>query len=437
MDENNETKEKILSLVDQYYSENFQNKFIPGETFIHCSGKLFDNNELRLGVESILDGWWTEGRFAKDFEKKLGEFIGNGQIKLVNSGSSANLVAFAALTSHLLAEKRIKQGDEVITVAAGFPTTLNPIIQLGAVPVFVDVGIDTYNAIPEQIEQAITDKTKAIFLAHTLGNPFNLSKIKELCEKHNLWLIEDCCDALGSTYNGQKVGTFGDISTLSFYPAHQITTGEGGAVFTNNTTIARAAGSFRDWGKDCWCPPGKDNQCGQRFNQQHGELPFGYDHKYVFSHLGYNLKLTDMQAAIGIAQLAKLNSFIEARKNNFKELYDFFSKYEDKFYLPKTEENAEPSWFGFPLTIKEGAGFTRKEIIDFLNNNKVGTRFVFGGNLTKQPYFKNHNVKYRVVGDLKNTDIVMNNSFWIGVQPNITKEMLDYIKQTFEKFLER
>jgi CDP-4-dehydro-6-deoxyglucose reductase, E1 len=436
MTENNETKEKILSLVEKYYNENFQNKFVAGETFIHCSGKLFDQEEFKLGVESILDGWWTEGRFAEQFEKDLVKFLGVKYIKLVNSGSSANLIALAALTSHLLEEKRLKKGDEVITVAAGFPTTVNPIIQLGMVPVFVDVEIGNYNAAPDEIENAITDKTKAIFMAHTLGNPFNLTKVKELCEKHNLWLIEDCCDALGSEFDGKKVGTFGDIATLSFYPAHHITTGEGGAVFTNDNLLSRAIGSFRDWGKDCWCPPGVDNKCGKRFSQQHGDLPFGYDHKYVFSHLGYNLKLTDMQASIGIAQLCKIDSFIEMRKNNFYELIDFFSKYSDKFYLPESEEGANPSWFGFPLTIREHVGFTREELINFLNDNKVGTRFVFGGNLTKQPYFKNHDVKYRVVGNLKNTDIVMNNSFWIGVQPNLTKEMLEYMKKVFEKFFE-
>lgn len=428
-------KKRISELIEQYYSLAFTKKFVAGQTYIPNSGKLFDSEELINGADAVLDGWWTEGRYTTEFSARIAELTGAKHVILTNSGSSANLIAVASLTSHLLGERKVKPGDEIITVAAGFPTTVNPIIQVNAIPVFVDVSLGNYNAIPEQVEKAISKKTKAIFLAHTLGNPFNLKKIKELCEKHNLWLVEDCCDALGSKYNSKKVGTFGDIASLSFYPAHHITTGEGGAVFTNNSTLAKAALSIRDWGRDCWCMPGKDNTCGNRFSQQHGDLPFGYDHKYVYSHIGYNMKMTDLQAAIGLAQLKKLPEFQKTREKNFKELHTFFSKnFSDKFILPESEKEAAPSWFGYPITVKENAGFARKELVDFLDKNKVGSRPVFGGNMIKQPYFKDYDIKYRVVGELKNTDIVMNNTFWIGVQPNITKEMLNYMTEVFMKF---
>jgi len=431
-----DVKKKIFELVKQYYRLAFNRQFIPGQTIIPNSGKLFDSEELINGVDAVLDAWWTEGRFTSEFSAKLGEFLGVEHVHLTNSGSSANLIALSSLTSHLLKERRIKPGDEVIGVAAGFPTTLNPIIQINAVPVFVDVSLGKYNAIPEEIEKAIGKKTKAIFLAHTLGNPFNLKKIKELCEKHNLWLVEDCCDALGSKYDNKKVGTFGDIASLSFYPAHHITTGEGGAVFTNNSELAKAAASIRDWGRDCWCMPGHENTCGKRFTQKHGDLPSGYDHKYVYSHIGYNMKMTDLQASIGLAQLKKLPDFQKAREKNFKELHSFFSKnFSDVLILPESEKEAMPSWFGYPITVKENAGFSRKELVDFLDMNKVGSRPLFGGNLTKQPYFKNYDIKYGAIGKLENTDKVMNNSFWIGVQPSLTPEMLKHVKDTFKKFI--
>ncbi|MGV8141865.1 MAG: lipopolysaccharide biosynthesis protein RfbH [Candidatus Woesearchaeota archaeon] len=430
-------REKIHGLVDEYYIANKNNfrKFIPGETYIYASRKLFDSKELILGVDAVLDGWWTEGRFATSFSQELKKYLGVRSVILVNSGSSANLIAFMSLTSPILGERRIKPGDEVITVAAGFPTTINPILQAGAVPVFVDINVGTYNAVVSEIESAITKKTKAIVLAHTLGIPYDLDEIVRICKTHNLWLMEDCCDALGSRYNDKMVGTFGDIATLSFYPAHHITTGEGGAAFTNNQQLAQIAFSFRDWGRSCYCKPGTDNTCGRRFSQQHGDLPFGYDHKFVYSHIGYNLKMSDMQAAIGLAQLSKLPGFISARQEHFKELYTFFKEYEDKFYLPIIDDKSTPSYFGFPLTIKEDANFVRTEIVEYLDEHKVGTRLLFCGNVTKQPYFIDNNVKYRKASDLKNTDLVMNNTFWIGVQPEITPEMLEYVKDVFRKFL--
>jgi CDP-6-deoxy-D-xylo-4-hexulose-3-dehydrase len=383
-------------------------------------------------VDASLDGWLTTGRFNAAFEKKLAEFLGVQYCISVNSGSSANLVAFSALTSATLGDRAIKKGDEVIGVAAGFPTTVNPIVQFGAIPVFVDVDLDTHNINADLIEAAITPKTKAIMLAHTLGNPFNLDKVKALCDKYNLWLVEDCCDALGATYNGQLVGTFGDIATLSFYPAHHITMGEGGAVFTNNAQLKLIAESFRDWGRDCYCAPGCDNTCDCRFEQQHGDLPFGYDHKYVYSHLGYNLKITDMQAACGLAQIDKAAGFIAKRRENFTLLSNRLSSLTDFIHLPVATPNSNPSWFGFPITLKPDCGVNRVDLLKFLDQNKIGSRLLFAGNLTKQPYFKT--VDYRVVGELTNTDITMNDTFWIGIYPALGQEHFEFVAEKLEEF---
>jgi CDP-6-deoxy-D-xylo-4-hexulose-3-dehydrase len=396
------------------------------------SGKLLGEEELQNMVAASLDGWLTTGRFNAEFEKKLAAFLGIKYCLSVNSGSSANLVAFSTLTSPKLGDRAIKKGDEVIGVAAGFPTTVNPKIQFGAIPVFVDVDIKTHNVNAELIEAAITPKTKAIMLAHALGNPFNLEKVVDLCKKYNLWLIEDTCDALGAEYNGQKCGTFGDIGTLSFYPAHHMTMGEGGAVFMNSPELKVIAESFRDWGRDCYCAPGCDNTCGCRFEQIHGDLPFGYDHKYVYSHSGYNLKITDMQAACGLAQLEKLDFFIQRRRENYFYLRSRLETLSEYLELPEPTPNSNPSWFGFPLTLKPEAGVTRVELTRFLDNNKIGSRLLFAGNLLKQPYFKN--VQYKVVGDLTNTDITMNNTFWIGVQPALTQEHLDFVADKLEEF---
>jgi CDP-6-deoxy-D-xylo-4-hexulose-3-dehydrase len=433
----NNTLEKLRSeiaiLVKDFAKEQYkETKFIPGETVIPPSGKLLGEEELQNMVAASLDGWLTTGRFNLEFEKKLAAFLGVKYCLSVNSGSSANLVAFSTLTSPKLGDRAIKKGDEVIGVAAGFPTTVNPIIQFGAIPVFVDVDIKTHNVNADLIEAAITPKTKAIMLAHALGNPFNLDKVVELCKKYNLWLIEDTCDALGAEYNGQKCGTFGDIGTLSFYPAHHMTMGEGGAVFMNNPELKVIAESFRDWGRDCYCAPGCDNTCGCRFEQKHGDLPFGYDHKYVYSHSGFNLKITDMQAACGLAQLEKLNFFIKRRRENYTYLRKRLETLEDFLELPEPTPNSNPSWFGFPLTIKPQAGVTRVELTRFLDDNKIGSRLLFAGNLLKQPYFKD--VNYKVVGELTNTDITMNNTFWIGVQPALTREHLDFVVNKFEEF---
>jgi CDP-6-deoxy-D-xylo-4-hexulose-3-dehydrase len=384
-------------------------------------------------VEASLDGWLTTGRFNDMFEKKLAQFIGVKHLITVNSGSSANLVAFSALTSAKLGDRAIKKGDEVIGVAAGFPTTVNPIVQFGAVPVFVDVDPITHNIDVSKIEAAITLKTKAIMLAHSLGNPFNLEVVTAICKKHKLWLIEDCCDALGSTYKGQMVGTFGDIATLSFYPAHHITMGEGGAVFTNNYELKKIAESFRDWGRDCYCAPGKDNTCEKRFAWQLGDLPFGYDHKYTYSHIGYNLKITDMQAACALAQLEKAPAFIQARKDNFKFLKERLSSCEEFLQLPQASEHSDPSWFGFPITVKGNSPVTRNELTAYLDQNKIGTRLLFSGNLTRQPYMRG--ISYRVAGELINSDQVMNNVFWVGVQPALTLEMLEFVASKIETYL--
>jgi CDP-6-deoxy-D-xylo-4-hexulose-3-dehydrase len=418
-------KSTILSLVDDYSDINFKQKeFVPGVSEVPVSGKVIGSLELKNMVEASLDGWLTTGRFNEQFEKKLANFLGIKCLLTVNSGSSANLIAFSTLTSPKLKERTIQKGDEVISVAAGFPTTVNPIIQFGAVPVFIDVKIPTYNIDENLIEEAITKKTKAIMLAHTLGNPFNVKRIKEISDKYNLWLIEDSCDALGSKFDNQNVGTFGDLATLSFYPAHHITMGEGGAVFTNSKKLERIAESFRDWGRDCYCEPGKDNTCNKRFSWQLGDLPFGYDHKYTYSHLGYNMKITDMQAACGLAQLDRLEEFIVKRKENFNLLYKSLKNLEEFLILPEAEKNSDPSWFGFPISLRKNNKFNRNDLIKYLNNNKIGTRLLFSGNLTKQPYMKE--VNFKVQGELKNTDFAMENTFWIGLYPGLYKSHLEY-----------
>ena len=429
-----EIRAAIASLVDQYAALALAPEpFLPGLTAVPPSGKLIDATELKNMVDASLDGWLTTGRFNAEFEKKLAAFIGIKHLITVNSGSSANLVAFNTLTSPKLGDRAIKKGDEVIGVAAGFPTTVNPILQFGAVPVFVDVDRLTHNIDASKIEAAIGPKTKAIMLAHSLGNPFNLDVVTVLCKKYNLWLVEDCCDALGSTYRGQMVGTFGDIATLSFYPAHHITMGEGGAVFTNSDELKTIAESFRDWGRDCYCQPGKDNTCGKRFCQKLGELPYGYDHKYTYSHLGYNLKITDMQAACGLAQLGKAEQFIAARKVNFAFLKERLRACEEFLDLPVATEHSDPSWFGFPITLKDNCPVSRLDLLTYLDQNKVGTRLLFAGNLTRQPYMLG--VEYRVNGDLENTDRVMNNTFWIGVQPALTPAMLEFAARQIERYV--
>lgn len=425
---------QIAALVDEYAAIALAPQpFLPGASLVPPSGKVVGAQELKNMVEASLDGWLTTGRFNAEFEEKLAAFIGVKHLITVNSGSSANLVAFSALTSPKLGVRAIQKGDEVIGVAAGFPTTVNPILQFGAVPVFVDVDPLTHNIDASKIEAAISPKTKAIMLAHSLGNPFNLDVVTALCKKYNLWLVEDCCDALGTTYRGQMVGTFGDIATLSFYPAHHITMGEGGAVFTNNDELKTIAESFRDWGRDCYCQPGKDNTCGKRFCQKLGKLPEGYDHKYTYSHLGYNLKITDMQAACGLAQLDKAPQFIQARKDNFAFLKARLKDCEEFLHLPEPTEHSDPSWFGFPITLKDNCPVTRLDLLTYLDQNKVGTRLLFAGNLTCQPYMIDAN--YRISGDLKNTDNVMNNTFWIGVQPALTREMLEFAASKIETYL--
>ena len=428
-----ELRLEIANLVDKYAIIKYaEKKFVAGSTVIPCSGKVIGATELKYMVDASLDGWLTSGRFNSKFEIDLAKFIGVQHLITVNSGSSANLVAFSTLTSSKLGDKAIKKGDEVIGVAAGFPTTVNPIIQFGAIPVFVDVDLKTHNIDADLIESAITPKTKAIMLAHTLGNPFNLKKIRELCDKYNLWLVEDCCDALGASYDDVHVGNFGDISTCSFYPAHHITMGEGGAVFTNNSELISIAESFRDWGRDCYCDPGCDNTCGKRFNQNLGNLPKGYDHKYTYSHLGYNLKISDMQAACGLAQLKRLPEFIQKRNFNFNYLLKRMSTLSEFIDFTEPTENSKPSWFGFPITIKKSSIFRRVDLISYLDQNNIGTRLLFAGNLTKQPYFSN--LEYKVAGDLINTEIIMNQTLWLGVYPGLGVEELNFIVEKVEEF---
>ncbi|HEX4916988.1 MAG TPA: lipopolysaccharide biosynthesis protein RfbH [Limnobacter sp.] len=424
---------QIADLVQQYADAVHAPKpFVPGQSAVPVSGKVVGAPEIQMMVEASLDCWLTTGRFNTLFEQRLANFLGVKHVLTVNSGSSANLVAFSTLTSPKLGDRAIQPGDEVIGVAAGFPTTVNPILQFGAVPVFVDVDLHTHNIDATKIEAAIGPKTKAIMLAHSLGNPFNLDVVTALCKKYKLWLVEDTCDALGAKYKGQTVGTFGDIATLSFYPAHHITMGEGGAVFTNNDELKVIAESFRDWGRDCYCPPGKDNTCNKRFCWKLGDLPEGYDHKYTYSHAGYNLKITDMQAACALAQMDRLEGFIAARQANFEYLYSKLQSLEDYFHLPQATPNSQPSWFGFPLVLKEESGVKRVDLLNYLDQAKIGTRLLFAGNLTRQPYMIGRN--FRISGDLTNTDIVMNQTFWLGVYPGLTTEHLDYVVQKLEEF---
>ncbi|PVX18383.1 lipopolysaccharide biosynthesis protein RfbH [Vibrio cholerae] len=426
-------RSQIAELVAQYAAIEFAPKmFIGGESVVPPSGKVLGAKELQLMVEASLDGWLTTGRFNEQFEKRLAEYIGVPYLLTTTSGSSANLLALTALTSPKLGDRQLKPGDEVITVAAGFPTTVNPTIQNGLIPVFVDVDIPTYQIKSEMIEAAVSEKTKAIMVAHTLGNTFDLTEARRVADKYNLWLIEDCCDALGSTYNGQMVGTFGDIATVSFYPAHHITMGEGGAVFMKDKELRKLVESFRDWGRDCYCPPGCDNTCGKRFDQQLGSLPDGYDHKYTYSHLGYNLKITDMQAACGLAQMDRVEDLVQKRKDNYAYLRAGLASCEEFIILPEATENSDPSWFGFPITIRPESGIERVDLLKFMDQYKIGTRLLFAGNLTRQPYFEH--VNYRVVGELTNTDLIMNNTFWIGVYPGLTQEHLDFVIGKFEEF---
>jgi CDP-6-deoxy-D-xylo-4-hexulose-3-dehydrase len=428
-----EIRVAISKLVEQFADIAYAPQpFVPGQSPVPVSGKVIGKKELQLMVEASLDGWLTTGRFNAEFEGRLAKYLGVKHVLTVNSGSSANLVAFSALTSPRLGARAIKPGDEVIGVAAGFPTTVNPILQFGAVPVFVDVDLATHNIDASKIEAAISPRTKAIMLAHSLGNPFNLEVVVALCKKYNLWLVEDCCDALGATYGGKLVGTFGDIATLSFYPAHHITMGEGGAVFTNNSELKLIAESFRDWGRDCYCPPGKDNTCNKRFCWKLGNLPEGYDHKYTYSHLGYNLKITDMQAACALAQLDRLDEFIETRRANFAYLKNRLASCQEFLHLPEATPNSDPSWFGFPVVLKSTSGVKRVDLLNYLDQSKVATRLLFAGNLTRQPYMIGKN--YRVSGDLTNTDVVMNQTFWLGVFPALQREHLDYIAEKLEEF---
>lgn len=423
----------LRSVIGSIAEANVSKKLTAGLDYLPVTGKVLDKEDLLYAVESCLDGWLTTGRFAEAFESDLAKYFGARYSFLVNSGSSANLLAFYALTSPKLGEKAIKKGDEVITVAAGFPTTVNPIVQFGAIPVFVDIDIPTYNAKAEKIEAAITPKTKAIMMAHALGNPFDVVSIKKIADKYNLWLIEDDCDSLGATMNGQKTGSFGDLATVSFYPAHHITMGEGGAVLVNNPKLKKIVESFRDWGRDCWCAPGKDNTCGKRFDWTLGDLPCGYDHKYIYSHIGFNLKATDMQAALGLSQLKKVDFFIQKRRENHRILLKKMQELEEHFYLPQATLGSDPSWFGFMLTIKESSVINRTELTTYLENNKIGTRLFFGGNITKQPAYSN--VEYRIYGDIDNTNLVMNNSFWLGVWPGLNEDHYTYIVSVIKNFI--
>ena len=427
-------RQQILELTREYHAEAFPHReFVPGTSGVQVSGKVIDADDICAVVESSLDAWFTTGRWAKEFEKKLARFFGVRSASLVNSGSSANLVALSALCSPALKDRQLRPGDEVITVAAGFPTTVNPIIQNRLVPVFLDVTIPGYEIDVTQLEAAYSPKVKAVMIAHTLGNVFDLDAVTAFCEKYDLWLVEDCCDALGSTWRGQKVGTFGDIATVSFYPAHHITMGEGGAVLTDKPALQVLIDSWRDWGRDCWCEPGVDNTCGKRFDWQLGDLPCGYDHKYTYSHIGYNLKATDMQAALGVSQIAKLPEFIARRKENFAYLKAALQPLEDVFILPEATPQSDPSWFGFPIAVRESAPFTRDELTRHFDAKKIGTRLMFAGNLLRQPAYAG--IECRVIGDMKNTDFVMNQVFWLGVFPGLTPAMLDYIAETAKAFV--
>lgn len=425
-------KEIFEKVTELYELTKSKESFTPGEDHINYAGRVYDEKEMIRLVDSSLDFWLTAGRFAENLEKELAKFIGVKYCLLTNSGSSANLLALSALTSPKLGEKRLKPGDEVITTACGFPTTLNPIIQNQLIPVFIDVELGSYNILAKDIERALSEKTKAICIPHTLGNPFKINEISEISKTHDLWLIEDNCDALGSKYNGKYTGSFGHLSTLSFYPAHHMTMGEGGAVLTDDPHLKEIVASFRDWGRDCWCDPGHDNTCNRRFSWQLGSLPYGYDHKYIYSHIGYNLKVTDMQAAVGLEQLKKLPNFIESRNKNFKILESTLLEYQDYLILPHTEEKAEPSWFGFPILVRDEAPFNRDHIVNYLENNKIATRMLFGGNLTRQPAYED--MEFRSIDPLLNTDLVMNNLFWIGVYPGITKEKMKYVTTKFKEF---
>lgn len=426
-------RQQILELTRAYHDARWsQRDFVPGKSAVPASGKVFDADDVQSLVDSSLDFWLTTGRYAAQFEHDFAQLMGVRYSLLVNSGSSANLLAFTTLTDETLGEDRLKPGDEVITVAAGFPTTVNPIIQNGCVPVFLDVKLGTYNVDTSALEAALSPKTKAVMIAHTLGNPFDLATVVAFCQKHDLWLVEDCCDAVGATYNGQNVGTFGDLATCSFYPAHHITMGEGGAVLINSPKLKKIAESFRDWGRDCWCEPGKDDTCGKRYAWQLGGLPFGYDHKYTYSRVGYNLKLTDMQAAVGVAQLKKLPGFIAARRENFRRLHEGLADLQEYFLLPEATPNSEPSWFGFPVAVREAAPFTREELLVHLNTKRIGTRLLFGGNLLYQPAYQGR--EYRVVGNLANSDFIMHRVFWMGVYPGLTPAMIDYMLETIHEY---
>lgn len=428
-----ELRAAVLALVREYYEETFAAKeFVPGESPVPYAGRVFDAEELVHLVDASLDFWLTTGRFARNFERGFARFFGRREAILVNSGSSADLIALTTLTSPKLGDRALIPGDEVITVAAGFPTTVNPIIQNRMIPVFVDVQVPTYNIDVSQLEAALSPRTRAVMIAHTLGNPFDLAAVTDFTRRYDLWLVEDCCDAVGSLYGGKQVGTFGDLATVSFYPAHHMTMGEGGCVLADKPLLRTIAESFRDWGRDCWCDPGKDNTCGKRFKWELGSLPCGYDHKYTYSHIGYNLKLTDMQAAVGVAQLKKLPGFIEARKNNFRILYEGLSSLEEFFILPEPTPNSDPSWFGFPIAVRPGAPFNRDDVTQHLEQRKIATRLLFGGNLVRQPAYRD--IEKRVIGDLRNSDFVMNNVFWIGVYPGIDRNKIDYVVSVFEDF---
>lgn len=435
-------REEILSKVNEYYAalkseENID--FTPGKTRVNYAGRVFDDREIFNLVDSSLEFWLTYGRYSAEFEKRLAEYLGVRYAFLVNSGSSANLLAFMTLTSPLLKERAVKRGDEIITVAAGFPTTVAPIIQYGAVPVFVDVELETFNINVTLLERALSPKTKAVMIAHTLGNPFNIEAVKSFCDKNNLWLVEDNCDALGSKFKGKFTGTWGDMGTSSFYPPHHMTMGEGGAVYTDNPTLKKIMLSMRDWGRDCWCDSGKDNTCKKRFSGQYGTLPFGYDHKYVYSHFGYNLKATDMQAAVGCAQLEKFPSFVEKRKENFSRLFSGLKPVEDKLILPRATEGSDPSWFGFLMTLRDGVKFTRNQLVEHLENNNIQTRNLFAGNITRHPCFDEMkpDADYRVCGDLKNTDKIMNDSFWIGLYPGMKDEAIEFMVKCIVEFVKK